>query len=237
MNKTELLYTIAPAQHNEKALRALLEEHPEIRFVSLMGVDFAGNDTDEKIPVKIFLEDMESFLEGSAAQTDGSSVVLPGIASLNDARVDMVVDKDVNWFVDYNYDNYDAESGLPIGTLRIPAFLCHNDTNEVGSRVILRDTLRTFKDEVMALMMANPYIFNYLPIDSISDVASIELTSATELEFYVRTPHEVADKEKALEGAMRTMLGIGPKVHLCAPKTIVRSEGKAVRVIDNRKLH
>ena len=37
--------------------------------------------------------------------------------------------------------------------------------------------------------------------------------------------------------AMRTMLGIGPKVHLVAPKSIVRSEGKAVRVIDNRKLH
>ena len=28
--------------------------HPEIKFVSLMGVDFAGNDTDEKIPMKIF---------------------------------------------------------------------------------------------------------------------------------------------------------------------------------------
>ena len=43
--------------------------------------------------------------------------------------------------------------------------------------------------------------------------------------------------EKKLEGAMRTMLGIGPKVHLVKPKSIVRSEGKAVRVIDNRKLH
>ena len=58
------------------------------------------------------------------------------------------------------------------------------------------------------------------------------------------TPEQFSDKvsdiqamEKALEGAMRTMLGIGPKVHLVAPKSIVRSEGKAVRVIDNRKLH
>ena len=48
---------------------------------------------------------------------------------------------------------------------------------------------------------------------------------------------DVQAKEKALEAAMRTMLGIGPKVHLVAPKSIVRSEGKAVRVIDNRKLH
>ena len=43
--------------------------------------------------------------------------------------------------------------------------------------------------------------------------------------------------EKGLESAMRTMLGIGPKIHLVPPKTITRSEGKAVRVIDKRKLH
>ena len=39
------------------------------------------------------------------------------------------------------------------------------------------------------------------------------------------------------EGAMKTMLGINPTVHLVAPKSIVRSEGKAVRIIDKRKLH
>ncbi len=44
-------------------------------------------------------------------------------------------------------------------------------------------------------------------------------------------------KERKLEQAMRTMLGIGPKVRLVPPKTIARSEGKAVRVIDHRKLH
>lgn len=48
---------------------------------------------------------------------------------------------------------------------------------------------------------------------------------------------DIQEMEKKLEGAMRTMLGIGPKVHLVKPKSIVRSEGKAVRVIDNRKLH
>ena len=36
---------------------------------------------------------------------------------------------------------------------------------------------------------------------------------------------------------LRSTLGIGAKVHLVNPKTIVRSEGKAKRVIDNRKLH
>ena len=37
--------------------------------------------------------------------------------------------------------------------------------------------------------------------------------------------------------ALKSMLGIYANVKLVAPKTIVRSEGKAVRVIDNRKLY
>lgn len=48
---------------------------------------------------------------------------------------------------------------------------------------------------------------------------------------------ETQKRERSLEAAMRTMLGIGPKVHLVSPKSIERSEGKAKRVIDNRNLH
>ncbi len=43
--------------------------------------------------------------------------------------------------------------------------------------------------------------------------------------------------EKAITGNMRSALGIGAKIHLVNPKSIERSEGKAVRVIDKRKLH
>ena len=62
---------------------------------------------------------------------------------------------------------------------------------------------------------------------------------------YVELPPEqfddsvknIAAKEKGLKDSLRNMLGIGPAVHLVPPKTIARSEGKAVRVIDERKLH
>lgn len=47
----------------------------------------------------------------------------------------------------------------------------------------------------------------------------------------------VSEKEKELVSALKGMLGIQAKVHLVAPKTITRSEGKAVRVIDKRKLY
>ena len=42
--------------------------------------------------------------------------------------------------------------------------------------------------------------------------------------------------ENKIKNELRSVLGIGAKVHLVNPKTIERSEGKAKRVIDNRKL-
>ena len=47
----------------------------------------------------------------------------------------------------------------------------------------------------------------------------------------------IANKEKEIVAALRAMLGISAKVHLVAPKSITRSEGKAVRVVDKRKLY
>ena len=47
---------------------------------------------------------------------------------------------------------------------------------------------------------------------------------------------EITDMEKSLVSALKAMLGIYAKVRLVAPKSITRSEGKAVRVIDKRKI-
>ena len=102
----DLLYTIKANTPKEEVIRQL-REHPEIKFVSLVGIDLAGNDTDEKIPVRLFLKDIDDFYAGTAVQTDGSSVVLPGIATLNNAKVDMPVDPSVTWFVDYNFEYFD----------------------------------------------------------------------------------------------------------------------------------
>ena len=46
----------------------------------------------------------------------------------------------------------------------------------------------------------------------------------------------VAELEKKLVDDLKSMLGIYAKVRLVAPKSIQRSEGKAVRVIDKRKI-
>ena len=193
MNKKDLLYVIKPSQQNEQDLKDLLLAHSEIKFVSLMGIDFAGNDTDEKIPVKSFLEDMDSFLNGSAAQTDGSSVVLTGIATLNDARVDMKSDRTVNWFVDYNYEHFDEETGRMVGTLRIPCYLIHNN-EEVCSRSILKNTLKYVEKELLALFKEYPEIPGLEHIN-VQNIEKITFTNATELEFWVKTPRENASLE------------------------------------------
>jgi glutamine synthetase len=56
--RNDLLYFIPAGSHTSEAIVAILDCHPEIKFVSLVGIDLAGNDTDEKIPVKIFKKDI-----------------------------------------------------------------------------------------------------------------------------------------------------------------------------------
>ena len=107
------LLCVIPAGTAKEELIAMLQKHPEIKFVSVVGIDLAGNDTDEKIPVGVFIKDIEGFYHGGAVQTDGSSVVLTGIATLNNAKVDMPADPSVNWYVDYNFEHYDEETGKP----------------------------------------------------------------------------------------------------------------------------
>ena len=191
MYQDDLLYVIKPSELTPETLRILLNNHPEIKFVSFMGIDFAGNDTDEKVPISLLLDDMETMLYSHTAQTDGSSVVLPGVASLNDARVDMVADLSVNWFVDYNIEHVDAETGKLVGTLRVPCFLLHNG-EVVDSRYLLKKSLEYVSSEIHKAMLAAGTVPG-LAFDP-KDVEKVTFTSATELEFWVKTPTEDVDK-------------------------------------------
>ena len=193
MFEPDLLYTIERHQHQPDMIRQLLLDHQEVRFVSLSGIDLAGNDTDEKIPIRLFLENIDGYLHGSV-QTDGSSVVLPGIATLNDGKVDFIADLDVNWFVDYNHENRDPVSGMPCGTLRIPAFLSHNG-DLVCSRSILSRACSRFDQTMKSLFRQYPHICAIWQINP-DQIDAITLTAATELEFWVRTPDYKITREK-----------------------------------------
>ena len=192
---SKMLFTIPADRHGVEEIRTTLLAHPEIKFVSLVGIDIGGHDTDEKIPMREFLKDIESFLV-SGVQTDGSSVVLPKIAELNNAKVDIIPDVTVNWFVDHNFSYPDPETGLPIGTLRIPSSLIHDDDEGVGSRVILRDAIKNFKADLLELIEEHPYVLKDVGIEKADDISEIVITAATELEFWVRSPDDDADREQ-----------------------------------------
>jgi glutamine synthetase len=189
----KMIYTIKPEYHDVENLTKILSEHSEIQFVSLMGVDIGGNGTDEKIPVKLFIKDMEEMLE-YGIQTDGSSVELQGIADLSDARVDLLPDAECTWFVDYNYEYYNDENGLPVGTLKIPSFIIHND-KLVCSRSVLKRAEAHFKNEINNVFRKAPYITDSLGF-KYDDIDEVLLTAATELEMWVKTPEQSADFEE-----------------------------------------
>ena len=98
--------------------------------------------------------------------------------------------------------------------------------------------VNVFPSQIETVLLKEGYTPNYqIEIDRInnSDTFEIKVEMAPEQFSDIVSINQA--KEKKLEQAMRTMLGIGPKVRLVPPKTIARSEGKAVRVIDHRKLH
>ena len=226
---SNLLHVIEKERYNANELKSLLGEHKHIKFVSLVGVDLGGNATDEKIPMELFLDDIESFLS-SAVQTDGSSVELYEIATLNNAKVDLMPDESSRWYIDYNLEHIDAETNLPIGTLKIPAFLIH-DNKKVCSRGVLQKAESYFKKSLLEVFEQYPHMINNIGINNINEIDDILLTSATELEFWVNTPEDKADLEKLFvsqslkEQYWKRTHGL---IRTCLEKTLITLQAKGI---------
>ena len=98
--------------------------------------------------------------------------------------------------------------------------------------------VNVFPSQIETVLIKEGYSVNYLiEVDRERNTDTLDVYVELTPEQFSDTVKDLAKKEKELAGAIKTMLGISPKVHLVAPKTIARSEGKAVRVIDKRKLH
>ena len=189
-----LLRVIKKEDHNISKIVQILNTNKQIKFISLMGIDLGGNATDEKIPVELFKKEIDDFLY-KGVQTDGSSVELHEIATLNNAQVNLLADLDVNWYIDYNDDLTDYETNLPVGTLKIPSFLIHNN-KKVCSRGVLQRATNNLENTIIDLLKKYPNLLDNIDIDSVEDIEKINITSATELEFWVSTPEDKADLDK-----------------------------------------
>ena len=98
--------------------------------------------------------------------------------------------------------------------------------------------VNVFPSQIETVLLNEGYQPNYqIIVDRAGNNDTFDVNVEMNPEQFSDTVSGITALEKSLAEAMKTMLGINPKVHLVAPKSITRSEGKAVRVIDKRKLH
>ena len=97
--------------------------------------------------------------------------------------------------------------------------------------------VNVFPSQIETVLLKEGYQPKYqIVVDRVKNNDTFEVNVEMPPEKFTDKVSEILAMEKALGNAMKAMLGISPAVHLVAPKSIVRSEGKAVRVIDKRKL-
>jgi len=98
--------------------------------------------------------------------------------------------------------------------------------------------VNVFPSQIEAVLLKEGYPPNYqIIVDRVNNSDTLDVVVELPPEQFSDKVSDIQIKEKNLETSMRTMLGIGPKVHLVPPRSIERSEGKAKRIIDKRKLH
>ena len=98
--------------------------------------------------------------------------------------------------------------------------------------------VNVFPSQIETVLIEQGYSPYYLiEVDRKNNTDTLDISVEMNTEQFSDKMKDIQEKERSLANAIKTMLGISPKVHLVSPKSITRSEGKAVRVIDKRKLH
>lgn len=98
--------------------------------------------------------------------------------------------------------------------------------------------VNVFPSQIETVLLNEGYTPNYqIIVDRVNNSDTLDINVELSPEQFSDKVGDNQRREIQLGEAMRTMLGIKPVIHLVPPKTVVRSEGKAVRVIDKRKLH
>ncbi len=97
--------------------------------------------------------------------------------------------------------------------------------------------VNVFPSQIETVLLNNGYAANYqIIVDRVNNTDSLDVQVEMTPEMFTDNIGEVEDRQRRLSEGLKSMLGIKAKVSLVAPKSIARSEGKAVRVIDKRKI-
>lgn len=95
--------------------------------------------------------------------------------------------------------------------------------------------VNVFPSQIETVLIKMGYSPNYqIVVDRIDNHDTLDVLVEMTVDAFTDTVTGISKKEKELEGELRSLLGIAAKVHLVAPESIARSEGKAKRVIDKR---
>ncbi len=97
--------------------------------------------------------------------------------------------------------------------------------------------VNVFPSQIESVLIEQGYQPNYqIVVDRVNNSDTCEVKVEMPAEQFTGELAGLNRMERNLSDAIKTMLGIKVKVKLVAPKSITRSEGKAVRVIDNRHI-
>ncbi len=97
--------------------------------------------------------------------------------------------------------------------------------------------VNVFPSQIETVLLNNGYSSNYqIIVDRVKNTDTLDVQVEMTPEMFTDNIGEITKRQKVLVDGLRSMLGLAAKVTLVAPKSIVRSEGKAVRVIDKRKI-
>jgi len=97
--------------------------------------------------------------------------------------------------------------------------------------------VNVFPSQIETVLLNQGYSANYqIIVDRVNHTDTLDVQVEMTPEMFTDNMGEIARRQKEITDGLRNMLGLGAKVTLVAPKSIVRSEGKAVRVIDRRKI-
>lgn len=98
--------------------------------------------------------------------------------------------------------------------------------------------VNVFPSQIETVIINKGYPANYqIIVDRVNNSDTLEVQVEMTPEMFSDSVVAISEKERDLVNALKAMLGIYAKVKLVEPKSIARSEGKAVRIIDNRKLY
>lgn len=97
--------------------------------------------------------------------------------------------------------------------------------------------VNVFPSQIETVLIKNGYPANYqIIVDRVNNSDTLDINVEITPDMLSDTTMGISEREKKLVSDLKAMLGIKTSVHIVEPKSIARSEGKAVRIIDKRKI-